>query len=468
MGATWSRRDVLRTFALTAGVPALRPGSLQGRRVGIVGGGMAGVSLAWLLDGARDVVVLEARDEIGGNIRSVEVDVDGHPLVVDMGAQFFHPGPYPAYTALLTYLGLYPPTSGVPGSSHSFPASITVAAGTEPLPRFVSPVLPDRSWPLLSPWNSAGVAAFGTAFLAAKIREQLHGSWTLTLGEWLPTLGLSRAQWEGMLLPWAASLFSGSIDQARGLSARAAMIFAAKALPANLWEPVVYYIVDRGMAEVLRRLLDQCSTVQVWTGARVRDVEREPLGTFTLHCDDGRSVTVDDLVLASSGPASLRLLEGIPDTAPQQSALRSIEFHDARLALHTDPVYVPPNPFFWSFLNCQIEGPYCEASMWMAPVLAGAPATSTGKLWKSWVTHRSHQPAHVLHQVEFRHMLPTVSTLIAQAALRAMQGRDGIWFAGGYTWPYDSQETALLSALGVALGLGAATSGRVGIVSDRV
>jgi hypothetical protein len=39
-----------------------------------------------------------------------------------------------------------------------------------------------------------------------------------------------------------------------------------------------------------------------------------------------------------------------------------------------------------------------------------------------------------------------------------MQGQDGIWFTGGYTFPYDAQETALLSALSVALGLGSAST----------
>jgi hypothetical protein len=51
-----------------------------------------------------------------------------------------------------------------------------------------------------------------------------------------------------MLLPWAASLFSGDIDQARGLSARAAMIFAASAVPANPLEPTVYYVLKHDMA----------------------------------------------------------------------------------------------------------------------------------------------------------------------------------------------------------------------------
>ena len=37
--------------------------------------------------------------------------------------------------------------------------------------------------------------------------------------------------------------------------------------------------------------------------------------------------------------------------------------------------------------------------------------------------------------------------------MNPLQGRDGIWFAGGYLYPYDSPETALRSALRVAAGL---------------
>lgn len=74
-------------------------------------------------------------------------------------------------------------------------------------------------------------------------------------------------------------------------------------------------------------------------------------------------------------------------------------------------------------------------------------------LWKSWVTHRDKQPANVLHQSTFRHMVPSVATLRAQVRLQEAQGQNGIWVAGGYTFPYDCQETALVSALKVAAGL---------------
>ena len=295
--------------------------------------------------------------------------------------------------------------------------------------------------------------AFATAFAEAKRREQENASWALTLGDWLPTLGLSQAQWEGMLLPWAASLFSGDINQARGFSARAAMIFAAGAVPANPLDPTNYYVLKHGMLQVLQRLLDQTTTVGVLTNAPVQSISRTPSGQFSILCLDGSTVFVDDLVLASSGPGSLACSQGLTGMDLQQAALAGIEFHDARLALHLDPIYAAPDFRLRSFLNCQIQGSFCEASMWLAPVLTEPPPVTALKIWKSWVTHRMQQPALVLHEAAFKHMLPTPASLFSQTVLRGLQGRGGVWFAGGYTFPYDSQETALVSALQVAIGL---------------
>jgi predicted NAD/FAD-binding protein len=446
-----TRRDILRAFAASAALPVqgLRAASRR-RRVGIVGGGMAGVSLAWLLDGACDVILLEASDSIGGNVQSVEVDLDGSRFAVDIGAQYFHPVLYPAYTALLEHLGLGDPASSEPRFTRAFPASITLTAGLQSTPRFVSPALPERWWPFFAPWNSAGIWAFGLGFFAAKLREELNQPWDLTLEEWLPTLGLSEEQWEGMLLPWAASLFSGSVEQARGVSARAAMIFAAKALPPNLFDPILYYVLTSGMIEVLSRMIAQCSNVTILTGARVLDVSRGPANGFTLR-SARRTVHVDDLVFASSGPPTARLVTGLPGAAPQSAALSSMEFHDARLALHTDPLYASTDPNSRSFLNCDVQGDFCEASMWLASVVS-APSATAAKVWKSWITHRE-RPKQVLYETTFTHMLPTPATLQAQDGLGSLQGQNGLWFAGGYLYPYDSQETALLSALRVALGL---------------
>ena len=461
MRTTWTRREVLKTLAATAATTPVLAYARPRPTVAIIGAGMAGVSVAWLLDGQRDVVLLESRDRIGGNVRSLDVELDGHQFAVDLGAQFFHPGPYPVYTTLLESLGLFPPDVAVPPPSAAFPASITIEKPGEATPRFVSPIIPTRLWPISESWNLPGLQAFFVAFAAAKEREENDETWSLTLGDWLPTLGLAQEQWEGILLPWAASLFSGDVEQARGMSARAAMLFAAKALPDNLTEQVVYYVLRNGLIEPMQRMLDQCSTVQVLTDTAVSSVSRGGSSRFTVHCANGQHFPVDDVVFASSGPGTLQLLQGIPASGAQLSALGGIEFHHASLALHTDPIYASVNPDYWSFLNCQPHGTgFCEASMWLAEVVTGAPPATAAKLWKSWTTHRPLQPTQVLHQASFMHMLPTPASIQAQTETRQLQGRTGLWFAGGYLFPYDAQETALLSAIEVANGLNGGSTPR--------
>ncbi|MFY9511636.1 MAG: hypothetical protein WAQ05_11765, partial [Rubrivivax sp.] len=288
-------------------------------------------------------------------------------------------------------------------------------------------------------------------------------SWQLTLGEWLPTLGLTPAQWQGMLLPWGAALHNGDIAEAMNISARAAMVFAAKALPDKPTDPIVYNVLANGMAEALLRMVAQFSTVQLHTSRAVDAVLRLSGGGFRLF-SGGAGVDVDDLVFAASGEPTQALLNGLPGAALQRAALQGIQWFDTRMMLHTDPVYAPGDPRNVSFLNCAVQGNFCEASMSMAHVLPPAPgAGAPPALWKSWVTHRQALPTQVLHEAHYRHLLPTPASIRAQDKLRALQGQGGVWFAGGYTHPYDSQETALLSAMAVADGLGVATARRAAL-----
>lgn len=441
-----ARRRRLLAGLAAAGVAAalpLRARSAALPRVAVIGGGMAGVATAWLLDGVCDVQLFEARDSIGGNVRTLPITLDGTTYAVDIGAQYFHPGPYPTYVQLLEELGLWPTSTG---KSHAFTASITLDDPTQSNPLFVSPELPGRVWPIAADWNRSGLLAFQTTFKAAQRREARDAAWGVSLGDWLATLPISAAEADTMIIPWAASLNSGDIAQARDMSARATMVFAAGALPSSPTDPILYYVLDNGMIEPLNLMVGQYGTVQVHVGTAVEAVQARAGGGYTVQPDGLAAVDVDAVVFAASGPPTLALLQGLPGTALQQRALQGFTFYDATLALHTDPAYVRSDTRLWSFLNAQVNGTTCEASMWMDPVLG------TSGLWKSWVTHRA-PPAAPVATASFKHVLPDVDGVAAQRLLAGLQGRGGLWFAGGYTQSFDSQETALRSAMTVAEGI---------------
>jgi predicted NAD/FAD-binding protein len=63
------------------------------------------------------------------------------------------------------------------------------------------------------------------------------------------------------------------------------------------------------------------------------------------------------------------------------------------------------------------------------------------------------QPTRILLQRRFKHPLISRSTIDAARALGSLQGRDGLYFSGVYTTGFDSQESAVYSAMQVAESL---------------
>ena len=112
MVTSLTRREVLALLGASSahfllGCDSARPTTSSGNglpKVAVVGGGISGVLTAWLLDGQYDVTLYESEDELGGNVDTVAVNVRGQSVLVDLGAQYVHPGLYPNYFKLLQSL----------------------------------------------------------------------------------------------------------------------------------------------------------------------------------------------------------------------------------------------------------------------------------------------------------------------------------------------------------------------------
>lgn len=80
------------------------------RRIGIVGGGLAGLYAAWLLERAsRDYVLLEGRPRFGGRLLTVRADTATGCTdtgAFDLGASWYWPAMQPEVAALVESLGL--------------------------------------------------------------------------------------------------------------------------------------------------------------------------------------------------------------------------------------------------------------------------------------------------------------------------------------------------------------------------
>jgi predicted NAD/FAD-binding protein len=122
----------------------MAPNGERRPRVAVVGGGLAGVSLAYLLDGACDVRLYEKERRLGGHAHTVTVEHRGQRFQVDLGAQLFSPRLQPVFVALLERLGIYDPRAPDSGGTITREMGITPADNGAARPRFVSPMLCSR------------------------------------------------------------------------------------------------------------------------------------------------------------------------------------------------------------------------------------------------------------------------------------------------------------------------------------
>lgn len=102
---------------------------MAGKRVCIIGGGIAGVGAWWTLaqpnqfGGPWDVTIIHNDGSFGGHARTIPVSHNGHVTPVDTGVQFFVPLFYPSIQALLKQPGI---AQSVPVASYD---SLKVACG---------------------------------------------------------------------------------------------------------------------------------------------------------------------------------------------------------------------------------------------------------------------------------------------------------------------------------------------------
>lgn len=458
LGSSLSRRGLLVGAAgvgasslVGCAVDAEDGGSLESRldhkpRVAVLGGGAGGLTAAYFLGGTCDVDVFESRSKLGGHCDSRVIQYGGQDVTVDVGAQFFSPGTHPIYVTLLEELGLYNPdqpdndeTLEATGSICLFPVTGGYPFGSG-WPRFCS------TYPLLTPFRAIDFAIYSQV-----ARDAILGniSWELRLDDWIASLPVSSDFKNNLLTPWISALIGTTPENAARSAARSILQTFALSFPSNIFESAKTFNSKIGLGGNLDRLVSRSTLASIKLSSPVQSLTYDS-GQWLVTTPNGVSGPYDAIVMNVPPHTSKQLLSPFPWASGTRDLLNRYEYFDARIVVHTDPVYLHRDLNFRTVYNGGIDGAGCEGSVWLGGIHPKLPNGKTIDVYKSWADRRRKESTQILQQRSFRHPLITPDSIRAARSLKSVQGQNGLYFSGQHTLGFDLQEAALYSGIQVA------------------
>ncbi len=418
-------------------------------RVGIVGGGAAGLVSAWLLESEHDVTLFEKDDRLGGHAHTTLIEAHGERIDVDAGFQFFaDASAYAMFNRLLDLLGV---------ARRSYPATLTVFhTGRRQRPVVMPPLRNGIPvWGSLTPRALCSLIRF-RRFLKGIPEFLAQRDTTLTIGEYLERQRLPKAFTDEFLIPLLLSFWCTERDEFLRFAAYNALVYLGANLPNGLTPPDQSEIPG-GMRVYIDALTGTLKRTRVRLGATIRQVSREGDG-YRITDADGIGHAFDHVVLATPAWQAAALIGSAPELEPVCRQLRRFEYFDTTIAIHGDRGLMPRRRSAWSVVNARWDGRHSSLSIW-------SPARDL-PVFKSWVTFDDRLPDPLYAVVEYQHGKITPEYFDAQQRLKALQGHERLWLAGLYADDADSHESAIRSAVTVARHLAPGSPRLTALLAD--
>lgn len=408
----------------------------NGRKLAVVGSGIAGLGAAWALSRRNDVTLFERELRLGGHSRTIDVVMGEQLVPVDTGFIVYNERNYPNLTRLFDALDVPNEPSdmsfAVSRPDFEFAASLPAILGS---PRRLAS---KRTWDVVR-----GIAAFRRH--VANHRAIEGGDRTLVA--FLEDNALPGAFIDDYLLPLAAAVWSGAGNEAASMPIGTFLEFIANHGLFDINRPQ-WRTVTGGSREYVERVAKSISKVR--TGTPIQHVRRYDAGV-ELRTADGAE-HFDAVVMATHPPVTLDLLDSTA-TGAEREILGAFRYAPNRAVVHTDPAWMPRRRSAWSSWN-SIGGTSAEST---------TPVTVTYWMNRLQNLDRRHDvfvtlnpnrtPDGVIDEIVFAHPQFTPETDRAQRRIGEIQGTDRIWYAGAWTG-YGFHEDGLQSGLTVAAALG--------------
>ncbi|MCP3754249.1 NAD(P)/FAD-dependent oxidoreductase [Streptomyces sp. TBY4] len=420
--------------------PAGRP------RTAVIGGGVSGLTAAYVLARSHEVTLYEADDRLGGHAHTHELKgPDGVVRAVDSGFIVHNDRTYPHLLRLFGELGVATRPTTMSLSVHCEGCGLEYAGARGPRGLFAgrrSAANPEYLRML------ARIPAFHRRARRLLATASPAGA-GITLAQFLQQGRFGAYFTAHFAIPLVASVWSCPPDTALGYPARYLFRFLEHHGLLSVGGSPSWRTVAGGSARYVERIRERLDAV--YLAAPVRALARTPRGV-SVTTAGGATDLYDAVVVAVHADQALRLLADPTDA--ERTALGAFRYSRNRTLLHTDTSVLPRAPGArgcWNYRlsGCRPDDAHVRVSYDMNR-LQGLDGPEPYVVTLN--ADGAVRPELVLAEMEYEHPVYTTESVAAQRLLPALSGPVTA-FAGAYHgWGF--HEDGCRSGVAAAAALG--------------
>jgi predicted NAD/FAD-binding protein len=410
-------------------------------KIAIIGGGVSGLTVAYLLHREHELTVFEAGDYAGGHTNTIRVDTPHQTRFLDTGFIVFNDRNYPNFEALMRRLG-------VPWQPSEMSFSVSDGSGDfEYSSRSLNALFADRRHLVSASFQRmvAEVPRFQRAARALLRGEDER----VSLRDWLEQQRFSEHFVERLIVPQASAVWSADPRQMWSFPALFLARFFENHGMLGLRGRPQWRTIAGGSARYVDALTAGFRD-RIRLSTPVHSIERQEQHV-TVRAHGAEPENFDQVVLATHSDQALGLLSDASEH--ERQVLGAIPYQLNEAVLHTDRRLLPRRERAWASWNYHL----LEEQRGRTTVtyhLNRLQSLDADQQYCVTLNLADRiDPAQILRRIEYAHPVYTPQGIRAQARVGEISGTRRTHFAGAY-WGWGFHEDGVNSALRVAQAFG--------------
>jgi len=410
-------------------------------RIAVIGGGISGLSAAWMLAQQHSVTVFESEPRPGGHSRTIQFSLDGQNYSIDVGFIVYNDRTYPLFMELLQQLGV----PGVP-TEMSFAVRCD-RTGVEYSGTSLNGLFAQRSR-LLSPSFIRMVLDILRFNSLGTTDADCVGS-TESVGQYLRRRGFGNSFKDHYLLPMGAAIWSCPMGTFADFPIQFILEFYRNHGLLSLTRRPQWYTIPGGSRNYVSRLIQPFAD-RIVTDSPVRRIRRTADAVTVIT--DTSEHAFDEVVIACHSDQALALLE--QPTPDEIRILSGFPYSSNDVVLHTDESVLPRSRRAWSAWNYRVGGDDARATVtYNMNILQHIQSPHTFCVTLNDTD--SIRPEKIISRHRFSHPIFTTERAALQQQHRSLIRASRTSFCGAW-WGNGFHEDGVRSALAVCRQFGIA------------